>query len=236
MAMEIRYACRASGEPAGLNGAAIRAIATETRRLLSGPAPRPLDLPALARRTAAIRINGRALAIAWDWDHAVHDPDGAAVLGCCETDPGEPGMILISLNGALLAHQPELLRSTAAHEFAHAIFDMPAAMAGQAPPAYRLHAAPPARDWREWRADEFMGEFLAPRAQLAKALAREAGVLGVELTWRAPGDVPAPAIAPDQPEAIDAIVSALAHRFGVSESFIAVRLARNGFIERNGRP
>ncbi len=143
-------------------------------------------------------------------------------------------MILISLNGAMLAHQPELLRSTAAHEFAHAIFDMPAAMAGQAPRAYRLRAAPSARDWREWRADEFMGEFLAPRAQLAKALAREAGALGLGLAWRADGGIPAPVIAASQPEAIDAIVSALAERFGVSESFIAVRLARNGFIE-NGK-
>lgn len=51
-------------------------------------------------------------------------------LGVCENDPELPDTVMISVNASLLAHQPEVIRSTAAHEFAHAIFDMPAAMGG----------------------------------------------------------------------------------------------------------
>jgi hypothetical protein len=40
--------------------------------------------------------------------------------------PNCPTWVCISINTSLLAHQPEVIRSTAAREFAPAIFDMPA--------------------------------------------------------------------------------------------------------------
>ncbi len=77
------------------------------------------------------------------------------MLGVCEHDPQEPATVMISLNGELLGCQPEMLRSTAAHELGHAIFYMPAAVAKGSARAFRSgviaarDAAP--IDWREWR-------------------------------------------------------------------------------------
>lgn len=239
MALEIAYPCRASGEPAGISGFIVRSLAFGLRQRLAGAAPQPIELDVLARRTAWMRINGRMLCIAWDWEHAVHDPAGDPVLGACEHDPAEPDMVMISLNGAMLAHQPELLRSTAAHELAHAIFDMPAAIGAARRQAFRSNAARGAsaekRDWREWRADQFMGEFLVPRRLLARAIAREANGHSVALRWRVRQGVAFPIIDRGDHPAFDSIIGALAVRFGVSAAFIAVRCAKNGFIAPEDR-
>lgn len=234
MAIEITYPCRASREPVRLSAKAIRALAANGRRLFSGHTPRPLEIDRLARRTERIRINGLPLRIEWDWGHPVHDPEGNPAWGVCEHDPAVPDTIMISLNGEVLGDRPELLRSTAAHELAHAIFDMPAAIGARHRCAFRSKAEPPPSDtpfdWAEWRADEFMGEFLAPRALLAKALPREASAHGVPLHWRESGGQPMPRIANADFAALDSIVGALAERFGVSYAFMEVRLARNGFV------
>src|SRR5204862_4493228 len=127
----VEYPCFRSGEPRRIPAAAIARMAAEFRSHLFGIVVRPIDLAALMRRASRIRVNGHDLRIAWDCDHAVHDADDQPVLGICEHDPSEPGTVLISLNGNLLEGRPELLRSTAAHELGHAVFDMPAAMLTQ---------------------------------------------------------------------------------------------------------
>jgi hypothetical protein len=235
MAARVEYPSFASGEPVRLSAEAIRTVGAELRRQLHGMVVRPLDPADLFRRAAKLRVNGRTLAIAWDVDHPVHDDDGDPVLGVCEHDPQEPAEVMISLNADLLTDQPALLRSTAAHELGHAIFDMPAAMAKGTARAFRSRAearAPEAPiDWREWRADEFMGAFLTPRRQLTHAFKREASGYGLQLRWRS-GHVPTPWLSAAAVgwSVIDAITGALAEEFGVSESFMGVRMRKYGLV------
>jgi hypothetical protein len=199
-------------------------------------AVRPLDPADLFRRTTKLRVNGQALRIVWDVDHPVHDESGNPALGVCEHDPQEPDDVMISLNGDLLSDRPELLRSTAVHELGHAIFDMPAAMAKGSARAFRSCVEPRAPEapieWREWRADEFMGAFLAPRRQLTRSFTRQTTSHGIRLRWRTSRDIPAPFVAAAEVgwNTIDSIVLALAEEFGLTESFISVRLKKYGLV------
>ncbi len=235
MAISVEYPCFASGEPLRLSTEVIQAAGAELRRRLFGLVVKPLDAADLFRRAAKLRVNGRALGIVWDMDHPVHDDEGETVLGVCEHDPLEPATVMISLNAELLADQPELLRSTVAHELGHAVFDMPAAMAKGAARAFRsraeAHAAEAPIDWREWRADEFMGAFLAPKRQLTRSFTRQAAGYGIPLRWRG-GEIPAPWVSAAQVgwDAIDAITGVLAEEFGVSETFIGVRLRKYDLV------
>jgi hypothetical protein len=232
MVVQVEYPCFASGEPRRLAAKTVGAVATALRQRLAGVVARPLDVDALMHRTKRLWVNGRVLNVAWDIDHPVHDDGGEAVLGVCEHDPAEPGTIMISLNGEVLQDQPELLRSTAVHELGHAVFDMPAALTAGSARAFRSGLKAPAKDapidWREWRADEFMGAFLAPKRQLARAFAREASAVGATIRWNVVDEIPTPCIAAKEVggSEIDAIACALAEEFGVSESFMGVRFRK----------
>jgi hypothetical protein len=237
MAISVEYPSFTSGEPVRLSAEAIRTLGADLRRRMLGFAIRPVEPADLFRRAARLRVNGLPLRLVWDAEHPVHDEAGAAVLGVCEHDPQEPGEVTISLNSDLLEGRPELLRSTAAHELGHAIFDMPAAMNGEMARAFRSRTEGRVTgepiDWREWRADEFMGAFLAPRRQITRAFMREASAIGASIAWRGgDSDAPTPCMKASRNgwSAIEAIVTALAGEFGLSESFIAVRLRKYGMI------
>jgi Zn-dependent peptidase ImmA (M78 family) len=233
--IEIAYSSFGSGEPRPMKAAAIRGIAAALRRQVFAGQAKPIDVTEFARRTGWLRINGRTIRVFWDLAHKVHDGKGVAVLGICEHDPQEPGAVMISLN-ADLVDEPELWRSTAAHEFGHAVFDMPAAIGGGARQTFRTRrdsdrtAAP--MDWREWRADEFMGAFLVPPYQLAKAFARSASTAGIPLRWKGASKLSTPAVVAHEADvdAIGAITDMLAEEFGVSSAFMSVRLRKCGHI------
>ncbi len=234
MVASVEYPSFGSGEPVRLSAETIRALGADLRRRLLGFVVRPVNPDDLFRRTARLRVNGTQLRLVWDAEHPVHDEEGSPVLGVCEYDPAEPGEVMISLNSDLLEDRPELLRSTAAHELGHAIFDMPAALTAGSARAFRSGLKAPAKDapidWREWRADEFMGAFLAPRRQLTRAFIREASAVGASIAWC--GEAPTPCMKTSRNgwSAIEAIVAALAGEFGLSESFIVVRLRKYGLI------
>lgn len=234
MAPSITYPCLPSGEPRRISAGAIAVVAAGLRAALFGPAARPVSVEALVRRTQRLDVNGSPLRLAWDLRHAVHDRESRPVLGICEHDPSEPGTILISLNGELLGGQPELLRSTAAHELGHAVFDMPAAIARHRQQTFSspLGSTAAQQTWREWRADEFMGAFLAPRHQLARAFARCLRQNGVEPRWRMAGGIPSPFAGLESLGAcaFESILDSLCEQFGVSQAFIGVRLTKYGFI------
>ena len=240
MVLSIAYASTASGDPHRLSAQTIARIASDIRTRLFGIQPRPVDVAALIAKTARLVVNGKPISLSWGLDRPIHDEDGHEALGVCENDPELPDTVMISVNTSLLAHQPEVIRSTAAHEFAHAIFDMPAAMGGNIRRTFRTTAAPAiARpgapiDWVEWRADEFMGAFLVPADKLARALPKHASALDLPFRWRAAPDgrsIPFVDLDPSE-GALGILVDDLAEAFGVTAAFMSVRLAKGGFIGR----
>ncbi len=150
------------------------------------------------------------------------------------------GFLALISSGAPPLPSPRPARSTAAHEFAHAIFDMPAAMGGDIRRTFRTSVAPAiARpcapiDWVEWRADEFMGAFLVPADKLARLLPKHASALDLPFRWRAAPDgrsVPFVDLDPSE-GTLGLLVDDLAEAFSVTAAFMSVRLAKGGFIGR----
>jgi len=244
MVLAIAYASTAAGDPHRLSAQAIARIASDIRTRLFVVQPRPVDVAALIAKTARLVVNGKPITLSWGLDRPIHDENGHEALGVCENDPELPDTVMISINTSLLAHQPEVIRSTAAHEFAHAVFDMPAAMGGNIRRTFRTTAAPAiARpgapiDWVEWRADEFMGAFLVPADKLARVLPKHASALDLPFRWRAAPDgrsVPFVDLDPSE-GTLGLLVDDLAEAFGVTAAFMSVRLAKGGFIGRRFEP
>lgn len=240
MVLAIACASTAAGDPHRLSAQMIGRIASDIRTRLFGVQPKPIEVAALIARTTRLAVNGKPITLSWGLDRPIHDEDGREALGVCENDPELPDTVMISINASLLAHQPEVIRSTAAHEFAHAIFDMPAAMGGNIRRTFRTSAAPAiARpgaliDWVEWRADEFMGAFLVPADKLARVLPKYASALDLPFRWRAAPDgrsVPFVDLDPSE-GTLGLLVDDLAEAFGVTAAFMSVRLAKGGFIGR----
>lgn len=240
MVLAIAYPSTAAGDPHRLSAQKIASIASDIRSRLFGIQPRPVDVAALIAKTARLVVNGKPITLSWGLDRPIHDENGHEALGVCENDPELPDTVMISVNASLLAHQPEVIRSTAAHEFAHAIFDMPAAMGGNIRRTFRTSVAPAiARpgapiDWVEWRADEFMGAFLVPADKLARVLPKHASALDLSFRWRAAPDgrsVPFVDLDPSE-GTLGLLVDDLAEAFGVTAAFMSVRLAKGGFIGR----
>ena len=240
MVLAIAYPSTAAGDPHRLSAKAIASIASDIRSRLFGIQPRPVDVAALIAKTARLVVNGKPITLSWGLDRPIHDENGHEALGVCENDPELPDTVMISINASLLAHQPEVIRSTAAHEFAHAIFDMPAAMGGNIRRTFRTSVAPAiARpgapiDWVEWRADEFMGAFLVPADKLARVLPKHASAIDLPFRWRAAPDgrsVPFVDLDPSE-GTLGLLVDDLAEAFSVTAAFMSVRLAKGGFIGR----
>ncbi|MBS9477719.1 ImmA/IrrE family metallo-endopeptidase [Ancylobacter radicis] len=240
MVLAIAYPSTAAGDPHRLSAQKIASIASDIRSRLFGIQPRPVDVAALIAKTARLVVNGKPITLSWGLDRPIHDENGHEALGVCENDPELPDTVMISVNASLLAHQPEVIRSTAAHEFAHAIFDMPAAMGGNIRRTFRTSVAPAIAkpgapiNWVEWRADEFMGAFLVPADKLARVLPKHASALDLPFRWRAAPDgrsVPFVDLDPSE-GTLGLLVDDLAEAFSVTAAFMSVRLAKGGFIGR----
>ena len=84
-------------------------------------------------------------------------------------------------------------------------------------------------DWREWRANEFMGAFLAPPDPLHRHVLRLAGQAGLPVTFRPHRGKPGyPVIDARGLDGADLqpVADALADEFGLSEAFIWRRLVK----------
>jgi hypothetical protein len=237
----LAYPVTAGGEPGRLNAASVARIAGELRWQIVGASSKPPSLETLVARTGRLRVNDVEIRLSWDLDGDVSDEAGRPVLGACLHEPEEPDTVMIYVNSKRLDGCPEVLRSTAAHELAHAVFDMPAALGGRARRAFRTRTdqarakAGAPIDWAEWRADEFMGAFLVPPEQLARALAREASTFDLRLGWRADRNGrPTPFVDADARDLrVGWLADQLAEFFGVTGPFMATRLRRSGLV---GRP
>ena len=233
----------ASGAPRPLSAQTLWAVAAQVRRqAMTEHGAFALPLAALVGATRTVSANGRAILVAWELDHPVHDGSGEAVLGVCETDPDMPGMALVSVNARMVAGRPDLAVSTAAHELGHVVFDVPVALGTPARRYRSVTAGPSALLDRttavsERRANEFMGALLAPPVQLHLQMlvhARSERLRTVHAAHR--GRQGSRVLASDNPpELIEGVVAALAGDFGVSERFIAVRLSRYGLVQGEQR-
>lgn len=243
MIPEIAYPIDMLSGPQGFEPTRVWAIAANLRRQIEAAAGRPPNVVEdLSAALPTIAVNGRTIAIAWDFRHPVHDDDGRPVLGVCETDPDDPATAYVSVNGPLLSARPDLMLSTAAHELGHAVFDVPAMLQNARAAGRRLRVLTPslaalahARDPRERRANEFMGGFLAPPFVVHRELLRRAREDGLPLA-RAPhlGRPAWPVVSGDSdPDSLAGLVDVLAQDFGVSPGFMSVRLQRYGLISTN---
>jgi hypothetical protein len=238
MTIQISYPSTTTGLPSALKRHEIERIAARVREGLFGNVVRQPELAVLARRSENLVVNGRPVHLAWEFGEDVHDEEGRPVFGVCEHDPGQPGTVMISVNGKALQHAPEIQRSSAIHELAHAIFDMPAVLGTKTRRSYRTTTPPFAKpekpvpfSWPEWRANAFMGAFLVPESRLGRMLAREAPHLGFDLRWGEAGGVSRPRIrAPRHDERLGILADQLAEVFGVTSLFVQVRLRKCGFI------
>ena len=242
MTLQVGYPYdRRSLEPRPLKAREIWSIAEQVRQQFLRPRPRHcLDLDRLVRAARRILVNGIEIVAHWDLDRSVRDGKGREALGVTEADPALPGVLLISLNADLIAGRDYLKRSTLAHELGHALFDGPSMLRQAGQPAFAMvtpdeeHLVKPTRgrggmDWREFRANEFMGALLAPRAPLHRELVRRAIALSLPLR-DAGEDQPVLCKAGD-PVRVEELLFDLAERFGVSASFIEYRLHRYTLVQ-----
>ncbi|MET3791805.1 ImmA/IrrE family metallo-endopeptidase [Aquamicrobium terrae] len=208
------------------------AVATQLRRQVPGLGAGMHDGRELMAAVQHLEVNMRPIEIIWDGDHHVHDECGRPVFGVCETDRDNPGAALVSINGPLLCDRPDLMLSTVAHELGHVIFDVPAGhrhYRAVTPTAASLLAA---ERICERRANEFMGALLVPAFELHRQLLLLAGRERLKLC-RAPhhGRPGCPIVdGRNDPDALAGVVAALGTQFGVSDSFIDVRLRRYGLV------
>ena len=241
MTLQITYPYVGPGkEPLPMRAQQIWAVAHHVRGQLT---PRPnvplLDLERLTRATRSMRVNGIAVSMHWDLKRTIHDGRGREALGVTEADPAVPGMVLISVNSELIADRDYLKRSTVAHEFGHAVFDGPSMLCQAGKPAFamvtpdesHLETSAPGRkgtDWREFRANEFMGALLVPRAVLQRELVRHSITAGLAL-FDAGESEPVLRKRSD-PSRIEGLLIDLGERFGVSATFIEYRLHKYGLV------
>lgn len=241
MTLTIAYPhVRATREPFALNARRIWEIAAAARNQLvpAGRAP-SLDVNRLVSRTRRLVINGMMIATQWKFDRDVRDPQGREALGVTEADPIIPGTVLISLNANVIAGREYLQRSTVAHELGHAIFDGPAILRRVVDKTFAMvtpdekHLATKATtrdriDWREFRANEFMGALLTPSDLLHRELVRRAISLRLKLVDTGGGKPVLGGLG--DADRVEQLHLDLAERFGVSAEFIAYRLQRYGLI------
>ncbi|MBN8957108.1 MAG: ImmA/IrrE family metallo-endopeptidase [Rhizobiales bacterium] len=241
--MTIRAAYRHSrptAAPARLSAAEVWSVARAVRgQLAIERAERKLELGNVAERVAQLEINDIMFDVAWDLEHEVLNVAGKPVMGVTEYDKASPDCVMVSVNGPMLAGTEPLLRSTIAHELGHVVFDAPGWV--RVPPAAPAYSATaPAHkqgDPRETRANEFMGALLVPptlaRIDLQRQAKRQRLPASVRPSSIVPGAIAFDALRLDR-EAIEEVIFELAERYGVSTSFLRVRLDRYDLL-RTGR-
>ncbi|MGE0627597.1 MAG: ImmA/IrrE family metallo-endopeptidase [Hyphomicrobiaceae bacterium] len=226
--------------PARLTASEIWSVARAVRTQLAvDHFARKLDLNDVAQRVAQIDINDVAFDVAWDLEHEVLNRAGEPVMGVTEYDKASPDCVMVSVNGPMLHPAETLLRSTIAHELGHVVFDAPGWIrVPPAAPAYSTTTPSHARsDARELRANEFMGALLVPPTLARVDLQRQAKRHRLPASRR-PSNViigtPAyDALRLDR-EAVEEVIFELAELYGVSTSFLRVRLDRYDLL-RTGR-
>lgn len=241
--MTIRAAYRHSrttAAPARLTAPEVWSVARAVRgQLAIERSERKLELTDVAERITQLEINDVTFDVAWDLEHEVLNAAGKPVMGVTEYDKASPDCVMVSVNGPMLRDTETLLRSTIAHELGHVVFDAPGwVRVPPAAPAYSAVASADGKsDPRETRANEFMGALLVPptlaRIDLQRQAKRQRLPASVRLSNVVPGAIAFDALRLDR-EAVEEVIFELSERYGVSTSFLRVRLDRYDLL-RTGR-
>ena len=247
MILSLNYAPSFSDRRNGDDAPRFWLVANMLRRQVFPREPeQPLEASDMPKLFPGIVINGRAVEIAWDFQHHVHDTAGLEVYGVCETDVELAGTANVCINGPLLHNRPDIMLSTAAHELGHVVFDIPEALNGRSA-SYRHYRSAEAADnalrnaaavtFSEWRANEFMGALLAPALAVHRRLLHHARYDRLAIVRTRNAGHPAwPVVSGDNdPDAIAGLTEVLAQEFGVSPRFMSVRLDQYRLITRRSR-
>ena len=238
---------RPSLEPAKLRREEIWQVGEIARFQIGGPTSRPkIELSRIVARAKSFIVNGLAFEAHWEIGRSVSDESGHPVMGAIEYDESWPSAAMICVNGELIGDREDLARSTVVHELGHAVFDAPSwIQRGQSMPhgegtTSSRHfqqsiptdeASDGGMDWPEWRANEFMGSFLAPRRLLHVRLHKRAAALRIPLV-ETPRSDGLPVVNGRKAgfDAIEALALELAELFGVSIPFMLVRFQKYGLV------
>ena len=219
-----------------------------------------IDYREIAERISRLGVNGIDVAVDWDLEGTVEDETGAPALGSCEYDLAVPGHALIYVNRQEIGERSYLGRSTVLHELGHAVFDAPAWVLAnrqgrldlgddsRGSRAFRLVTPGPehlgnsrtadgSMDWAEFRANEFMGAFLAPLTAIRRTLRRLCQRFEVPLVEERSRTGRARIKADFTGRhacKLETAVFELAEDFGLSPAFIAVRLRKYGLVRGQG--
>ena len=233
-----------SHQPLMLSSRDIWRLGEEARAQVDGGATPALSFTNLAARTRTLRINGLELQTYWAFEPEVRDDRGYAVMAAIEYDREVPRTALLSLNSTILAERDDVTMSTAAHELGHAVFDAPGWIAADEKSGeesgdvtrrfrsvMRRYRSSKPLDPAEWRANEFMGSFLAPRRLLQWQMIKALRELKLPRRLSAHGAVVLDPGRLGFAEA-QAVVDELARAFGLSQAFIEYRLVRYGMAPK----
>jgi len=236
-----------SHQPLMLSTRDVWRLGEEARAQLDAGSVPCMTFTHVAARTRTLRINGLELETCWAFEPELRDDRNRSVMGVIEFDPEVPRTALMSLNSTALAGREDVTMSTAAHEFGHAIFDAPGWMVAAERQAVKDAEATRrfrsvVRGYRsakplnisEWRANEFMGAFLAPPKLLRWQMTRIMRELKLPKKFGADGGLVLDADRVGFAE-VDTVVDELATAFGLSIGFIEYRLVRYGIAPRASR-
>jgi len=226
-----------TGVPRDLSSAVVRAVAAQVRAQLPiDDSVLALDVHLLAGAARRFDVNGRALEVTWHLADELSDATGRPALGACQVEPERRDTVCVLINRRASTDRPDLAVSTAAHELGHVVLDVPSMIEE---PGRRYHNVvaragllDSATYVAEQRANDFMGALLVPPVRVHTRLLARACSEGLRLTRAANCGRPgSPVLAANNAEeSVAGVIAALANDFGVSDRFIAVRLARYGLI------
>lgn len=238
---------RSSLEPKRLRKEEIWQVGEAARSQICGATQRPkVEVARIVARAKHFRVNGISFDTHWELGRQVTDDAGNEVMGAVEYDESWPTAAMIYVNGELIGDREDIARSTAVHELGHAVFDAPSWIQcghslpppGDVTPPRHFQQLTPGEqanksgiDWPEWRANEFMGAFLAPRRLLHRHMHKRAAALGIPLiTLQRDDDLPVVNGPKAGFDAIETLAIELAEIFGVSIPFTQVRLRKYGLV------
>ena len=235
----------------------IEAVATAFRSQLGLGSRLDVRAADLAR-VDALQVNSVSFEIWSDLTRTIFDESGTKVPGIFEFLPEiEDDAVNVRVSPADESYTTETVLSTFAHELGHAVFEGPALIASRAArrslgcteavSAYRVIEGEAARSAAlqsaealraEWRANQFMGCLLVPRAELLQTVVQIAErhdfvVDDAHMILEGPGaGIPRmECVQEDYLGHLGDLIVDLAERFGVTPHFVRKRLWHYGLID-----